>query len=113
MNILVGNSTIQTLPVLVQYEPEGNIYKGTPETTIGYSNIHTCLSVTQNGTLNIKQSIDGILWDITDTYNIIIDNGNNTKVENTTVAIKEKYCKVEFTNTGVVASSIRLLTFMS
>ena len=126
----IGNTTIQNLTAPNSpsnaIDSKVHIFRGTPQKTTGYNYICTIVNATHTGTLKIYHSIDGIVWDIFDTYQYTEADIDEGGLYNITTA-KALYCMVEFENTQdayvpplvppeppepIPYNSIRLQTFL-
>lgn len=92
-------------------DPTPHIFDGSPEITTGYTSVHVTVNASRNGTVYAKHSIDGVKWDIVDSFDY---PGSVTLGEGLYfyLPIKGHYYKTEFHNTHSGSNNIRLQTFL-
>ena len=74
----------------------GQTISGNAESTLGFVGIQINFNADQNCTLYIDQSMDGIVWDITDSYNFLHTLGGFS----TTVQATASYFRIRAENTS-------------
>lgn len=110
-----GNSIIHVLGASVASTTPGfypHIFDGTPQDTTGYNSVRILCSANRAGVIKVMHSIDGNLWDVTESIDY---PGADLSIGQPLYAIRAlqtKWYKTQFINNDSVSCELRLQTML-